>query len=369
MEKERKVLHIIKGLGRGGAERLLVSTIRQHSQQYRFDVVYFLPWKDQLVNSLTGLGCQVTCLSASNVLFMLLKLPALCKLIKSRQYDILHGHLPWSGIMARLAGKVTGVTVVYTEHNIFSKYKLLTRLFNRLTMEWQRVVIAVSQEVAEALHAEVKPTVEVCTVANGVDTQEFDPSKFSGSLLRKEFQLPPDAIIVGTVTVFRPQKRLDRWLRIASTLSEKFPSLYFVIVGDGLLREVLKGQAASLVESNRLLFAGIASAPERWLACMDIYLMSSDFEGMPVALLEAMSMGIVPVVTRVGGIPTMIKHGTEGFLYAPDDEVTAVMHISEMVNNSEQRIRTGNSARAKIELEYSISKMVVALEQVYSKTV
>jgi len=365
--KEKKVLHVIKGLGRGGAERLLVSTIRQHSPQYKFDVVYFLPWKNQLVNDLNTLGCQVTCLSSRSVPFMLLKLPALCRLIKDRQYDLIHGHLPWSGIMARLAGRITKVPVVYTEHNNFSKYKGVTRFFNKLTIEWQKIIIAVSDEVAETLKRRVKPKVEVITILNGVDTGEFDRSMYSVNLLRQEFQLPVDAIIVGTVAVFRPQKRLDRWLSIAEALSRKFQNLHFVIVGDGLLREELKRIANPLVAKKRLDFAGLSDVPERWMACMDIYLMSSDFEGMPVALLEAMSMECVPVVTKVGGIPLVIDQGENGFLYATEDEEAAVAHISELVNDLEKRNEMSRKARKKIELEYGVKKMVIALEEVYNK--
>lgn len=298
---------------------------------------------------------------------MLLKLPVLCWLIKKQKYDLLHGHLPWSGILARLAGKITGVPVVYTEHNNFSKYKSITRLANKFTMEWQRVVIAVSQEVADTLHKEVMPKVEVVTILNGVDTTEFDPSAFAPHQLRKDLQLPADAIVVGTVAVFRPQKRLDRWLRIASTLAEKFPNLHFVIVGNGLLREELMHQAASLIEKKRLVFAGLSATPEQWMACMDIYLMSSDFEGMPVALLESMSMSCVPVVTQVGGIPSVIDHGINGFLFSRVEEQAAVDHIVQLVNYPEQRIQLAKAARQKIKTSYSVTKMVTALEHVYDQ--
>lgn len=365
--QQRKVLHIIKGLGRGGAERLLVSTIRQHSAHYRFDIVYFLPWKNQLVADLEKLGCQVTCLSSGNVLVMLFRLPALVRLIKKNKYDLLHGHLPWSGILARMAGSILGVPVVYTEHNSFSKYKSITRFANKHTIEWQQKVIAVSHEVSETLQREVKPKVDVVTILNGVDTTEFDPALFLKHNLRQTLNLPADAVIVGTVAVFRPQKRLDRWIRIADALLEKFDHVHFVIVGDGLLRDDLLRQAAPWVEKKRLTFAGLSDRPEQWMACMDIYLMSSDFEGMPVALLESMSMGCVPVVSQVGGIPMVVDHGVQGFLYPPEAEHEAVEYIIQLLNHPDQRMQLAKRARIKIEAYYSVSKMVVALERVYDE--
>lgn len=365
MEKKIKVLHVIKSLGRGGAERLLVSTIRQHNKQFQFDVVYFLPWKNQLVKDLETLGCTVTCLPSQHVFQMLLKLPALVRLIRKNQYQLMHAHLPWAGIMARMAGKITGVPLVYTEHNIFKNYKWPTRLVNGLTMNWQRMIIAVSDEVAKSLQQEVKPTVEVRTVLNCVDTTEFDRSKYTESPLKQKMSLPDHAVVVGTVAVFRPQKRLDRWLRIATALTDQFPNLYFVIVGDGLLRQELESQASPLIERKRLLFAGLTDEPERWMAGMDIYLMSSDFEGMPVALLEAMSMGCVPVVTAVGGIPAVIENNQNGFLYDGHDESKAIKQLGELVQNDDKRRQLAFNARTKIEMNHGIAHMVTQLEDVY----
>lgn len=363
--KEKKVLHVIKGLGRGGAERLLVSTIRQHNKSYHFDVVYFLPWKNQLVPDLTTLGCTVHCFSARNIFQILLKLPALCNWIRAHRYDIIHAHLPWTGIMARMAGKVTGVPVVYTEHNMFSRYKNATRIFNKLTFEWQANVIAVSEEVEKAIRKEVNPTVPVRTIMNGVDTHEFDRSKYQVDQLKAQYNLPEASCIIGTVAVFRPQKRLDRWIRIAEQVSKKNPSVYFVLVGDGLLRAELEQQAGKLVDDKKLIFAGLSAEPERWMACMDIYLMSSDFEGLPVALLEAMSMGCVPVVTRAGGIPAVIDHEKNGFLYDADDVKKAVSAIEELITHPEKRNQMSRAARSSIENNYGIGKMVKALEEVY----
>ncbi len=365
--KQKRVLHIIKGLGRGGAERLLVSTIRQHSNAYHFDVVYFLPWKNQLVEDLQRLGCRVTCLSASNVAQMILQLPRLYRLVRANDYDLLHGHLPWSGILARMVGRLSGIPVVYTEHNIFHKYKWPTRFANRFTMGWQHTVIAVSDEVSKVLLASVQPTVPVCTIPNGVDTEEFDRRRFDVLKLKEQFHLPEPAIIVGTVAVFRQQKRLDRWIAIAKDLINFNENLIFVIVGDGLIRSSLEEKASSLIRDGRIRFAGLSETPEQWMACFNIYLMSSDFEGLPVALLEAMSMECVPVVTAVGGIPSVIDQGQDGFMFEPEDLEEAVEKIKTLVNDESLRKRTGFAARQKVEAKFSVIKMVTQLEQIYQR--
>ena len=363
--KTRRVLHVIKGLGRGGAERLLVSTIRQHSKHYQFDVVYFLPRKNQLVPDLQAIGCSVVCLPSSNVLQILMNVPTLLRLMRKEKYDIIHAHLPWACIAARIATRFAKIPLVYTEHNIFDEYKIPTRFFHKLIFGWMQYVIAVSGEVENAIRKEVHPKARVRTISNGVDTQALDRSLYNVASLKEKYFLDPNALIIGTVAVFRQQKRLDRWLRIAEQVSQQFPQVYFIVVGEGLLRSDLERQGSALIKNKKLHFAGLSAEPDGWMACMDIYLMSSDFEGLPVALLEAMSMQCVPVVTRAGGIPSVIDHSENGFLYQQEDEAQAVLFVGDLVCNIEKRQKMGVSARAKIVGSFGIKKMVESIEEVY----
>ncbi len=403
--KQKRILHIIKGLGRGGAERLLISTIRQHSKKYHFGVVYYLPNKSHLVEELRSLGCTVLLIPSPNVLLMLFQLPVLIRFIRQNQYNILHAHLPWSGIVARMAGKITGVPVVYTEHNLFNRYNVVTRVFSKLTFSWQRQVIAVSERVAETLQQLVKPTVPVRVIMNGVDVGEFwrgGGSRLEGVGSRQEavgkgggtmenvvdgvtsdnagmevrmndvrllLGLPEQALIIGTVTALTEQKRMDRWIEIATGVARECPEAYFVIVGDGVLRQEVDGKAAKLVKEEKLLMAGMTSEPARWLRGFDIFLMSSDFEGLPVALLEAMSMECVPVATRVGGIPTVIEQGVSGYMYEPYQPQEAVKIILELTKSAEDRKRIATAARQVVVEKFSVVRMVRELEEVYEGVV
>lgn len=363
--KRKRILHIIKSLGRGGAERLLVSTIRMHSKEFEFDVIFFLSKRNQLQKDLEALGCRVTCLNSSNIFQILLKLPALSGIIKKQHYDLIHAHLPWAGIMARMAGKITDVPVVYTEHNIFRHYNQVTRFFSKLTFSWQACVIAVSDEVASVVLEVVKPAVRVKTIRNGVDTMEFKKGNFQVEELKKKLALPADAVIIGNVSSIRPQKRIDRWISIAKKISNQTPNVFFLVVGGGATKDELEVMANVEVGEDKVLFTGQSSEPEQWMACMDIYLMSSDFEGLPVALLEAMSMECVPVVTSVGGIPTVLEDEKNGYLFKPEDEETAVKRIIELIQQPERISRMGLEARKSVAEHYGIERMVRELEEVY----
>src|ERR1700690_654038 len=152
MGHQKRVLNLIKSLGRGGAEMLLPETLRFHNKLgFVWLYGYFLPWKDQMVNSLKREGGQVICFTARNNIEMLFKIPQIIMFMRKEKIDILHCHLPWAGICGRLIKKYSGIPVIYTEHNKQERYHFLTRWLNLFTLNWSTRVIAVSEEVADSI--------------------------------------------------------------------------------------------------------------------------------------------------------------------------------------------------------------------------
>src|SRR5688500_12288765 len=166
-----KILHLIKSLGRGGAEMLLSETLKIHNKDnFEFHYGYFLPWKDQMVESLRIHGGLVTCFRANNNIQLMAKVWSVARYVRTNQIELIHAHLPWAGVLARIVGKVTGVPVVYTEHNKQERYHIATRLMNLGTMNLQKVIIAVSSDVAESLRkhkTSLRPA--LLTILNGVN--------------------------------------------------------------------------------------------------------------------------------------------------------------------------------------------------------
>jgi glycosyltransferase involved in cell wall biosynthesis len=365
-----KILHIIKSLGRGGAEMLLPETLKLHNrEQFEFHYIYFLPWKNQMVSAIEEAGGKVTCLEASNNMQIMLKTRSVVRYIRENNIQLIHCHLPWAGIVGRWAARLTSVPVLYTEHNNFFTYNRITRMVHRFRINWFRLVIAVSDDAAKALREGVQDRVKIRTVLNGVNTDRFDPKKFNKIELKQSFGLLPETKVISTVAVFRKQKRLDRWLTIAKQLVQHDSSVRLIIMGDGPLRKEIMALAEQYQLTNTITFTGLIEDPRPYLACTDIYLMSSDFEGLPIALLEAMSMTCVPVVTEVGGIPSVVKPGTNGFLYKPEDTDEAIRIVSDLIKNQEMRIKLGKEARNSILQSFSMNRMVHELEEIYKETV
>lgn len=363
--KTIKVLHIIKSLGRGGAEMLLPETLKLHDQErYEFHYIYFLPWKDQMVQDIEASGGQVTCLSAKNNIRLILQYKKVVSYCKKHQIDLIHCHLPWAGFVGRLVFRQTGIPTIYTEHNMQERYHVLTRKINKLSFNSQTMVLGVSQDVTSSIKKNIAPKIPVHTLLNGINTDSFVRSP-GLSQVRQDYGIPSDAVVIGTVAVFRFQKRLVEWLRVFSLIVDKHPNVYGIIVGAGPLEEEIKAEQKKLGLTARVFFPGLQTNVRPFNEAMDIFMMSSSFEGLPLALLEAMSMNCAVVATRAGGIKEVIRHGEDGLSCHVDAWEELAELCGTLIENPQQMSRMKMAARQRVVDSFSLSQMVETLERAY----
>jgi glycosyltransferase involved in cell wall biosynthesis len=360
-----KVVHIIKSLGRGGAEMLLPETIRLHDPlQFSFEVIYFLPWKNQLVEQLETLGIRVTCFAANTNAAVLFQAERIIAYIRREKIQLIHCHLPWAGFVGRYIYFRTGIPVLYTEHNKQERYHRITYWLNKLTFNFQTSVIAVSKDVAWSIEKNIKPKVPVISISNGVDTSIFQRNEVRGAAIRARYQIPQDALVVGIVTVFRFQKRLKEWLQVFAVVSKKYPNLYGLMVGSGPESEEIKEACIRLGLENKVKLPGLQINTRDWYSAMDVFMMSSSFEGMPVALLEAMSMECACISTGAGGISEIIENGKSGLLVKVDEWEKLEGCLGSLFD-AVKRKKMGQEARIRVIHEFTLQKMVNKLEEVY----
>ncbi len=359
-----KVLHIIKSLGRGGAEMLLPEMLKLHDREnFEFHYIYFLPWKNQMVEALQKAGGKVTCLGAKDNIQLLLQYKKIISYIKEHQIDLLHCHLPWAGFVGRLVHKNTGIPLIYTEHNMQERYHSVTKKINKLTFNSQSLALGVSEDVTSSINKNIQPEIPVQTLLNGVNTRSFKRTR--NSEIRKELGIPEEAIVFGNVAVFRFQKRLVEWLQVIKKIREENSNVYGIIVGAGPLEEEIKKEWKDMDLENVVFFPGLKTDVKPYFETMDIFMMSSSFEGLPIALLEAMSMECAVVATGAGGIKEVIRNEQDGLTCKVEEWKKLPELCQVLIDDSEKLKNYKRAARERVVKSFSLTKMVDELEVVY----
>lgn len=361
-----KVLHIIKSLGRGGAEMLLQETLKLHNKdEFEFHFIYFLPWKNQMVEGIESAGGTVNLIAAKNNIGLLLSAKKIIKYIKANNIDIVHCHLPWAGFVGRVVHKLLRIPLIYTEHNKQERYHTITKLLNKITFNWQSIAIAVSNDVADSIENNIHPTIPIKTILNGVDVDSFIKNRDERQSLRRAYQIEEDSIFIGTIAVFRFQKRLKEWITVFKKIHAKHPTIRGCIIGDGILKEEIMQHLRNEGMESYIIFPGLQTNVLPWLSAIDIFMMTSEFEGLPIALLEAMSMECAVVCTEAGGIKEVIRNGKDGFTEQVEDWESLVRPLDYLIQNPTEIKKYGQLARDRVINSFSLNSMVQNTEKLY----
>ncbi len=365
-----KILHIIKSLGRGGAEMLLPETLKLHNtEKFEFHYIYFLPWKDQMVESIIKAGGKVTRFDVKNNIELLGQYNKVIDYCSKFNIDLIHCHLPWSGFLGRIIYKKTGIPVVYTEHNIQEKYHFATKWINKLTYNYQSLAIGVSADVTNSIKKNITPKITVKTIHNGVNTENFQMDSNTRIAVRERLNISPDAVVIGNIAVFRKQKNITVWIKAFKQISEKNKKVLGLLVGAGPEEMNIKSLIKEEGLTERIILPGLQEDTIPYYSAMDIFMMSSDFEGLPIALLEAMSMNCAIISTSAGGVVEVIRDKKDGFLVKVGDWEEMAQIANSLLIDKEKRYLFQTKSRKRVQDSFSLSNMVEELENVYSSQI
>jgi glycosyltransferase involved in cell wall biosynthesis len=341
-----RVLWLVKGLGPGGAERLLCTAAQVRDRmRLHYEVAYLLPAKDHLVPVLGEAGVPVHCLhggrpeSASWTV-------RLRRLLVAEPFDVLHVHSPMVAALARTVvptlPKRVRPRLLYTEHNSWPSYAPVTRLLNAATYPMDEAQFAVSQEVWSSVPHRLRGRLEV--VVHGIDLPATRALRAERDEVRRELGVPAGTTVVGTVANYRREKAYPDLLAAARTVLDRRPDVLFVAVGQGPLADEIAAEHRRLGLGDRFRLLGYRPDAVRVLAGCDLFALSSHFEGLPVALMEALAVGLPVVSTAVGGIPDAVTAGEQGLLVPPGRPDQLAAAIVTLVADPEARARMSAAA-------------------------
>jgi glycosyltransferase involved in cell wall biosynthesis len=206
-------------------------------------------------------------------------------------------------------------------------------------------------------------------IYNGVDLRRFNPEHAPAwkEQYRRELGLKPGNLVVGTIGRLTPQKRQDRFLKALRTLVDAGYDLTGLIVGEGSLQGELAGLAAELGLQDRVFFLGPRRDIPELLSLFDIFVLSSDWEGFPNVILEAMAMGRPVVSTEVGGVRELVIPGETGHLVAAGEPQLLAEAVQGFLDNPSLATSMGLEGRRRVEREFSLERMVAKTTTLYEE--
>lgn len=340
-----RVLWLVKGLGPGGAEQLLVSSARvADHDRFAYEAAYLRADKNHLVPRLADAGVPARCLTTGPRGRFLWPL-RLRRLMAG--FDVVHAHSPLLAGAARVLARTLPrrPVTVSTEHNVWSSFLWPTRLINAATTALDAQRWAVSEEVLRSMAPRARRSATV--LVHGIVLNADVPEAGTRERIRAELGIPLDAVVATTVANFRREKDYPNLLRAARQAIDADPNLWFVAVGQGPLEAEVRALHAELGLGERFLLTGYRADVPDLLAASDLFTLGSAFEGLPVSIMEAMNAGLPTVATAVGGVPEAVVDGETGLVVPPGDFERLADALVELSTDGERRARMGEAARER----------------------
>ena len=298
--------------------------------------------------------------------------PRLRRLIRERSIELIHSHDYKTNVLALLLARACGITALSTVHG-WTGHSVRERWCyypadKRVLARFPRVV-AVSSEIGRELQRHGARPDRVTVVLNGIDHRRFrrDPTRIAAA--RAALGVGSDEIAIGAVGRLEPQKRFDLLLEVFSAIVGRFPRARLFIVGDGSQRQALDAQVKALNLNDSCTLVGHTDDIVPAYHAFDLLVQSSDYEGTPNAVLEAMAFEVPIVATAAGGTAEIVRDGVDGRI-VPTGRVDLL--IENVVRALEDRAATAamaQQARARVEGELSFETRVRRIERIYSEMV
>jgi glycosyltransferase involved in cell wall biosynthesis len=281
--------------------------------------------------------------------------------LRSFRADLVHVALCWTNYGASMLwlAQHCRLPTVISVHNAFTPVKftgwhhlLLTQAFGAV-----RGIYAVSESALTHFMAIYRPYILASTrlavIPNCVDVTRFKPSQAVRVAARLKLQLPPEALVIGTVARLSEQKRPGTAIALFARLRERLPHLYLVLAGSGPLEPALRAQVERMGLARWVIFAGFVGAVEELMPALDLHLLMSRNEGFGISTIEAMACGVPAVATDVPGSADILRHSEGGMLIPADDLATSAELIAALLADPARRAVMGSKARGEVMRLYS----------------
>ena len=294
---------------------------------------------------------------------------ALAAMLGRERADVVHSFLVGANAYAYAGSRLAGISCLVTSSRTSMPVRsALARTAHAWVFRRSSAVIANSEWVRSftASYYGV-PRDRIRVVRNGVDLAAFSAGGGPAARIRAEFGVPEGGLLIGTLGRLSREKNLELFVDVAAALSREFPLVSFAIIGEGPHRAAVEAAVKAAAGPSRVHLAGAHSDVPAVLSALDIFLTTSDTEGLPNAVMEAMACALPVVATRVGGTHEIVEEGVTGRLVPPGRIVPILEAIRPLIADRSLRVRMGQAGRARIEASFSLEAMVSGTLAVYEE--
>jgi glycosyltransferase involved in cell wall biosynthesis len=369
MSSSFSIAHVLSSFGMGGQERVALDLAKlQRGAGHRVLAVSLadLP-EGPMASAFQAAGVNTHTISKRGPSFDPTLAVRLAGYLSREGIDIVHTHNPQALVYGAPAATLLRAGCVHTKHGVNpdpSRRMWLRRAASAMVDAYVAVTPTLARMAVE--RRECDPT-QLHVIANGIDTLRFLPDAEARRRVRAELSIPDDAWVVGTVGRLSREKNQALLIDAMAKLLE--PGRQLILVGDGPEREPLMARARATSRPELVHFTGARKDPEAYLAAFDAFALTSDSEGLPLGLLEAMAVGVPVVATAVGGVPDVVEPGVTGALVARGDRDGLTAELAQLATHPVAALEAARAARRMVLERHSTEHMVSSYENLYERVV
>lgn len=371
-----RVLEIrsVRGTGGGPEKTILLGTAQTRRDRFHVTVCYLRDARD----SVFAIDAWARSLDVSYVeicersSFDPKVWPALRALVRQYNIDIVHAHEYKTDLLALLLARAEGVLPLATVHgwtgHSWKERRVYYPVDKRVLARFPHL-IAVSEDIrGELMRAGARPSA-VTTILNAIDPALFRRDRDNTAAMRASLGIADDRIVLGAVGRLEPQKRFDLLLQAFAQLRASTPALHLVIVGDGSLSGELSRLVTALQVTDHVTLTGHRTDIARLHDAFDVFVQSSDYEGTPNSVLEAMALESPIVATDAGGTRDIARPDREALIVPSGDPRALAAAIQAAVDNPAAARARADAARRRVEGELSFTRRVTRVEEIYERLI
>ncbi len=363
-DRERSVVEVLFSLGLGGSEIVGkdLAVGLQREQNYRC-AVCAVEKGGILADELASVGIPtfIAREGGGGVMMGIMKLIRFLRLFRPA---VVHTHHLNELFYGFIGAKLAGARIVHTEHEYYSLRGTDKKRMLRFLSLFCNHVTTVGEDVTEFLRNEVGiPSRKLVTIPNGISLPAF-----AGDYpqCRDALGIGKDETVIGIVARLEPVKGHDILFQAFCKVLTGYPRCRLLVVGDGSRREALEVETRRLGIAGNVTFLGARRDIAQILSHLDLQVLSSREEGLPVSILEGMAAGLPLVATAVGSIPEVIVSGENGLLVQPENVEELAEALTRLVREPELRARYGAAAHNTITSRFNFAQTLTSYHNIFS---